>query len=98
MALPHWRASTPPQPTEAAAREPERAIWQGYLLSRDEQKRLNRLLTSALLDDSICHRLVYERDRALMSEYGLALDTQHWLCSIEADSLTAFAAAISHTI
>ncbi len=98
MALAQWRANPVPQPAENGRQKPERTTWQGYLLSRDEQKRLNRLLAAALLDDTICHRLVYERDTALMSEFGLALDTQHWLCSIEADSLTALAAETSHAI
>lgn len=70
-------------------------VWRGYLLSQDEKRRINRLLSSALLDDALCARLVIDRDASLMASFGLSLETQQWLCSISATTLEDFAAEIT---
>jgi hypothetical protein len=70
-------------------------VWRGYLLSQDEKRRINRLITSALLDEALCSRLVVDRDTNLMASFGLSLETQQWLCSISATSLEEFAAEIT---
>ncbi|MDZ4771404.1 MAG: hypothetical protein SGJ24_19950 [Chloroflexota bacterium] len=76
-------------------RKPQ-SIWQGFLISAEEHKRINRLLTAALLDDALCHRIVFERDTHVMASYGLSIETQHWLSGIHADSLEALAQEIAY--
>jgi|GEM_PF-2504456 hypothetical protein len=69
-------------------------VWPGFLLSHDEMGRINRLMGSALLDESLGERLIHQRDNALLASYGLSLETQNWLCSIEASTLDELAQAI----
>ncbi len=68
--------------------------WWNYLLSKGEKARLDNLLGAALLDDKLRNRLVVERDRDLMDAFGLSDDTKHWLCKIDASSLSDLAQAI----
>ncbi|MBL8134648.1 MAG: hypothetical protein L6Q98_05370 [Anaerolineae bacterium] len=70
-------------------------VWRGYLIGQDEKRRINRMLTSALLDDALCARLVYDRDSSLLSSFGLSLETQQWLRGIQAESLEELAGEIS---
>jgi hypothetical protein len=73
----------------------KRKLWQGYLLSQEERRRIDNLIGSALLDQHLCERLINRRDVAIFAEIGLSPETQQWLCSIEASSLTEFAQAIA---
>lgn len=84
------------EPIAVLTPSPRRAqVWHGYLVSSDEQRRINRLLSSALLDDGLCVRLVRDRDASLMASFGLSLDTQQWLSSIPATSLEELAAELT---
>jgi hypothetical protein len=70
-------------------------IWRGFLLSNEEKRRIDRLMGSALLDESLCHQLVNQRDVSLMASFGLSLETQDWLQSIPATSLEELAQEIA---
>ena len=70
-------------------------VWPGFLLSTEEKRRIDRLMGSALLDDSLCDLLVNKRDTTVMSSFGLSLETQGWLSSIEAASLEELAQEIA---
>lgn len=73
---------------------PRQEVWQGFLITRDEMSRIDRLMGSAMLDDALGHRLVHQRDGALLASFGLSLETQNWLRSIEANTLDELAQAI----
>jgi hypothetical protein len=68
--------------------------WWNYVLSKEERRRLDQLLGIALLDDEVRERLVEHRDRALFEAFGLSTETQTWLCSVQAASLTELAQAV----
>ena len=76
-------------------RPKNRQVWQGYLLSNDERRRIDNLMGRALLDDSFCQELLHNRSTTLLAEFGLSASTQDWLCSIEASSLSELAQAIA---
>jgi hypothetical protein len=63
-------------------------------MGKEEKRRLDTLMGTALLDEKVCHRLVRERDTSLLAAFGLSNETQLWLRSIEAGSLTELAEAI----
>jgi len=63
-------------------------------MGKEEKQRLDSLMGTALLDETVRHRLVRERDTSLLSAFGLSKETQLWLRSIEAGSLTELAQAI----
>lgn len=69
-------------------------VWQGFLLSYEEKQRIDRMMGSALLDETLCRRLVKDRDTAVMSAFELSAETQNWLRSIRASSLDEIAQAI----
>ncbi len=69
-------------------------VWQGFLLSYEERLRIDQMMGSAMLDDTLCRRLVKERDTALMSAFDLSAETQRWLCSIPASTLDEMAQEI----
>ncbi len=71
-----------------------RTAWWDYVLSKDEQQRLDKLIGLALLDGDIQARLVKERDESLLAAFGLSDETRAWLHSIQATSLTELAEAI----
>jgi len=68
--------------------------WWEYILSHEEEQRLDQLLGTALLDEDVCHRLVNQRDHSLLTAYGLSEETQRWLRSVHADNLVELAQAI----
>lgn len=70
-------------------------VWPGYLVSQEEKQQIDRMMGRALFDQKFCDRLIRSRDEMLFAEYRLSQDTQRWLCSIEARSLTELAEAIS---
>jgi hypothetical protein len=48
----------------------------------------------ALLDEEVCRRLLKDRDASLFAAFGLAQETQAWLRSITATTLSELAEAI----
>jgi hypothetical protein len=68
--------------------------WWEYVLSKDEEHRLNNLVGLALLDEAVSKRLLVERDPALFKAFGLSDETQRWLRLIPATNLVEFAQAI----
>lgn len=66
----------------------------GVTLSTRERDSLDRLFGHALLDDTVCRRLVERRDEALLIQYRLPLAVQRWLASLPAASLAELAQAI----
>ena len=70
-------------------------IWRGFLLTADEKRGIDRLMGSALLDDSTRDLLVNQRDASLMASFGLSRETQSWIRSIEASSLEELAQEIA---
>ena len=83
------------QRSPARERLYKRDLWHGFLLSVDEKRRIDQLMGSALLDDTLCELLVNQRDTSLMARFGLSLDTQKWLRSIPASSLEELAQEIA---
>jgi hypothetical protein len=69
-------------------------VWQGFLLSYEERMRIDHMMGSAMLDDTLCRRLVKDRDTSLMSAFQLSAETQRWLCSIPANTLDELAQEI----
>lgn len=63
-------------------------------MGKEEKRRLDNLMGTALLDTTVHNRLVYERDSALFAAFGLSKETQSWLRTVEANSLTELAQAI----
>lgn len=74
------------------------SLWWEYVLSRPERKRLESLLGLALLEPSICDRLLKDHDEALLNEFGLSEETKQWLKMLKADTLLDLAEAISTSI
>ncbi len=70
-------------------------IWRGFLLSTEEKRSIDRLMGSALLDESLCDRLVNKRDLSLLASFGLSLETQDWLLNIPASTLEELAQEIA---
>ncbi len=70
------------------------ADWWAYVLSKEESKRLDNLMGLALLDEDICRRLLKDHDPSLFNAFGLSAETQAWLRSIKATTLTELAEAI----
>ena len=70
-------------------------IWRGFLLTADEKRGIDRLMGTALLDDSTRDLLVNKRDMSLMASFGLSRETQNWLRGIEATSLEEMAQEIA---
>lgn len=68
--------------------------WWQRVLSQSDFERLDNLIGLALLDHNLCERLVVQRDRSLMSSFGLPEHVQNWLLSIKASTLKDFAEAI----
>ncbi len=72
--------------------------WWDELGRSAEMKRLDNLMGVALLDESVRHRLVKERDASLLTAFGLSHETQSWLREIQATTLAELAQAIvQHT-
>ena len=68
--------------------------WWRRVLSQSDRERLDNLIGLALLDSKLCERLVVNRDRSLMSSFGLSEQAQEWLVNIKASTLKDFAQAI----
>lgn len=70
-------------------------IQERHFISAGEKQKLDRLFGLALLDKALCHRLVTERDRSLLAEFGISTETQNWLGVVPATSLMDLARAVS---
>ncbi len=68
--------------------------WWEYVLSQDEQQRLNNLIGLALLDTAICDQLLNMHDDSLLTAFDLSAETIAWLRSIEAANLVELAEAM----
>jgi hypothetical protein len=68
--------------------------WWDYVMHKEERRRLDNLMGLALLDESVCERLLDGRDQSLLSAFGLSYETQAWLRAIQASSLVELAEAI----
>lgn len=68
--------------------------WWHRVLSQSDFERLDDLIGLALLDSNLRERLVVQRDRSLLSSFGLSEHVQDWLLSIKASTLKDFAEAI----
>ena len=53
-------------------------------MGKEEKRRLDHLMGTALLDERVCKRLVNERDASLLNSFGLSTETQSWLRTVEA--------------
>lgn len=71
--------------------------WWAYIANQDERKRLDQMFGMALLDETICDRLVHERDETLFRAFGLSEPTKQWIRRIEAESLHDLAQAVAET-
>ena len=69
-------------------------IWWDYVLNKEERKRLDNLMGLALLDADICRRLLVDRDSSLFNMFQLSPETQAWLRTINATTLSQFAEAV----
>lgn len=69
-------------------------VWPGFLLSQEERQRIDRMMGCAMLDDTLCRRLVKDRDTAVMSAFELSIETQNWLCSMSVSTLDEMAQEI----
>jgi hypothetical protein len=63
-------------------------------MGKEEKRRLDNLMGTALLDETVRRLLVNERDTSLLTSFGLSTETQSWLRTVEAQSLTELAEAI----
>ena len=81
--------------TQSERQHTRTGIWRGFLLSADEKRGIDRLMGTALLDDSTRDLLVNQRDASLMASFGLSGETQSWIRSIEASSLEELAQEIA---
>lgn len=71
--------------------------WWDYVLSKDEQKRVDQLLGIALLDPTVCNRLVDERDESLLNAFELSEGTKQWFRKVNANTLYDLAEAVLQT-
>jgi hypothetical protein len=65
-----------------------------HTLSEKDRQKLDRLLGTALLDESTCQRLLCERDDSLLAEFALSEETRAWLHTIWATSLVELAQTV----
>jgi hypothetical protein len=70
-------------------------VWWDYVMSKSEHQRLESLIGMALLDETVCARLVKNHDDSLLSAFGLSRETVEWLKVVKAGTLLELAEAIS---
>ena len=63
------------------------------MLGQDDKRNLDRVVGAAMLYDSVRRRLL-DRDADLLTEYGVSIETQEWLRTLEAADLVDFASAV----
>src|SRR5579864_9130988 len=69
-------------------------VWEHHTLAPNEGERLDHLVGLALLDSSVCNRLIVQRDPSLLDAFNLADDTRQWLATVQARTLEELAQAI----
>jgi hypothetical protein len=74
---------------------PAKRVWHGYLMSYEDQDRVDAMFARALFDPQFCHQLVTQRDTTLLAPFGFTGETASWICSIKAESLTELAQAVT---
>ncbi len=73
------------------------SVWWDYVLSRPERTRLESLIGLALLEPSICDRLLDQHDDALLDKFDLSEETKTWLKMLNAKTLHELAEAIANS-
>ena len=68
--------------------------WWDYVLSKDEAKKLNELLGTALLDADFCQRLLSGTDESILSKFEFSTQMREWLLNIHASTLQELAEAL----
>ncbi len=68
--------------------------WRQHTSSQSERDGLDSLLGQALLDQSVRHRLLVQRDPTLLDAFDLSDETRRWLASVQASTLLEVAQAI----
>lgn len=68
----------------------------GHVLTHEDRESLDALLGAAMLDRGVRQRLLSERDSTLLLNFAISDETQAWLDSIQAQSLTELAQAIAY--
>lgn len=68
--------------------------WWDYVQSKDERRRLDNLIGTALVDGGVREKLLIERDGSLLDAFGLSEETQVWIRNLQAGSLDELAEAI----
>lgn len=64
------------------------------MLAQTEGEQLDQLVGLALLDSSVCNRLIVQRDPSLLDAFNLTDDTRQWLATVQAGTLEELAQAI----
>jgi hypothetical protein len=95
MALREPRFSLRRLMVEEVPKPIKKQTWQGYLLSQDDQRRIDALMGRALLDPTFCEELLKRCDVGLLAEFGFRTEIVAWLCSLEVTSLAEFAEAVT---
>jgi hypothetical protein len=62
--------------------------------NQNQRDCLDNLFGMALVDPDVRERLLVRRDPTLLQAYNLSKDTQDWLETIQANTLTEFAQAV----
>jgi hypothetical protein len=59
-----------------------------------ERASIDALLSAALVDRTVCDRLIHERDTAFLTANGLSLPVQRWLKNLPANNIVEIAQAV----
>ena len=70
------------------------SAWWDYVHSKDECKKLNDLLGTALLDSDFCQRLLNGHDESILLKFDFSPAMREWLLNIHAASLQELAEAL----
>lgn len=69
-------------------------VWEAPALTQTEGEQLDHLVGLALLDPSVCDRLIVQHDPLLLDDLNLTDDTRQWLAAVRAGTLEELAQAI----
>jgi len=70
------------------------SAWWDYVLSKDECRKLNDLLGTALLDSDFCQRLLSGHDESILMKFEFSPQMREWLLNIHAATLQELAEAL----